>query len=88
MAGGRPMKSPAIFTRTLTYSQMKNKKPMTVAEAGKRGGKAKNAKLTEEQRKEIMAEVRKGKGVHPKLHTLKVPCPKPGCTVTVNHEHI
>jgi hypothetical protein len=29
----------------------------------------------------MMAEVRKGKGVHPKIHTLKAPCPKEGCTI-------
>jgi hypothetical protein len=55
---------------------------------GRRGGKAKNAKLTAEQRKAMMAEVRKGKGVHPKLHTLKKPCAFPDCKVSVNHDHI
>jgi hypothetical protein len=55
---------------------------------GRRGGKAKNAKLSAEQRKEMMAEVRKGKGVHPKLHTLKKPCQFPGCKVTNGHEHM
>jgi hypothetical protein len=64
---------------------MKNKAAVSL---GRRGGKAKNAKLTPEQRKEMMAEVRKGKGVHPKIHTLKAPCPREGCNVTVNHEHI
>jgi hypothetical protein len=37
---------------------MKVKQSMTVADAGRRGGRAKNAKLTEEQRKAIMAKVR------------------------------
>jgi hypothetical protein len=37
---------------------MGKKKPMTVAEAGQRGGQAKNAKLTEEQRKEATAKAR------------------------------
>lgn len=64
------------------------KKNKAAVSLGRRGGKAKNAKLTVEQRKAMMAEVRKGKGVHPKLHTLKVPCTFPGCTVSVNHEHI
>jgi hypothetical protein len=35
---------------------MKNKAAVAL---GRRGGKAKNAKLTEEQRKEMMAEVRR-----------------------------
>jgi hypothetical protein len=61
------LKSSAIFTSTLTYSPMKNKAAVAL---GRRGGKAKNAKLPPEQRKAIMAEVRKGKGVHPKIHTL------------------
>jgi hypothetical protein len=64
---------------------MKNKAAVAL---GRRGGKAKNAKLTEEQRKAMMAEVRKSKGVYPKLHTLKKPCTFPGCKVTVNHKHI
>jgi hypothetical protein len=64
---------------------MKNKAAVSL---GRRGGKAKNAKLTPEQRKEMMAEVRKGKGVHPKIHTLKQPCTFPGCKVTNGHEHI
>lgn len=64
---------------------MKNKAAVML---GRRGGKAKNAKLTLEQRNNMMAEVRKGKGVHPKIHTLKVPCTFPGCKVTVGHEHI
>jgi hypothetical protein len=37
---------------------MKNKAAVAL---GRRGGKAKNAKLTEEQRKEMMAEVRRAK---------------------------
>jgi hypothetical protein len=65
---------------------MKNKGPLAVA-LGRRGGKAKNAKLTQEQRKEMMAQVRKGKGVHPKIHTLRVSCPKEGCRITNGHEH-
>jgi hypothetical protein len=27
-------------------------------------------------------------GRPPKIHTLKVPCPFPGCTITNGHEHI
>src|SRR5258706_13650999 len=54
---------------------MKEKNRAAVA-LGRRGGRAKNAKLTEEQRKDMMAEVRKAKGVPPKIYTLKVPCPK------------
>jgi hypothetical protein len=64
---------------------MKNKAAVAL---GKRGGKAKNAKLTPEQRKEMMAEVRKGIGTHPKIHTLKNACPFPGCNITNGHEHI
>jgi hypothetical protein len=69
---------------------MKNNKPMSVAEAGKRGGIARHKTLSPERRSEIarMGGLARGKGVHPKLHTLKAPCPQPGCTVTVNHEHI
>jgi len=65
---------------------MKEKNRAAVA-LGRRGGRAKNAKLTEEQRKDMMAEVRKAKGVPPKIHTLKVPCPKEGCKITNGHEH-
>jgi hypothetical protein len=64
---------------------MKNKAAVTL---GSLGGKAKNAKLTAEQRKEMMAEVRKGKGIHPKIHTVKVFCPFPGCAITNGHEHL
>jgi hypothetical protein len=60
---------------------MKNRGPLAVA-LGRRGGKA-----TQEQRKEMMAQVRKGKGVHPKIHTLRVSCPKEGCRITNGHEH-
>jgi hypothetical protein len=67
---------------------MKNKKDPAAVLLGTRGGKAKNAKLTPEQRKEMMAEVRKGIGTHPKIHTLKKPCPFPGCKITNGHEHI
>jgi hypothetical protein len=63
---------------------MKNKAAVAL---GRRGGKAKNAKLTEEQRKEMMEKVRASRWPE-KLHTLKAPCPKPECKVTVNHEHI
>jgi hypothetical protein len=78
----------------LTIQLMSTKNAAAVA-LGRRGGKAKNAKLTQEQKNEMMAkarerlaEVRKGKGVHPKIHTLKAPCTFPGCKVTVGHEHI
>jgi hypothetical protein len=64
---------------------MKNENAVAL---GRRGSKAKNAKLTEQQRKEMMAEVRKGKGVHPKNQTLRTPCPLPGCRVTVSHQHL
>jgi len=63
---------------------MKNKAAVAL---GRRGGKAKNAKLTDEQRKEVMAKVRASRWPE-KRRTLKVPCPKEGCKVTVNHEHI
>jgi YopX protein len=65
-----------------------NEKNKAAVALGRRGGKAKNAKLTEEQRKEMMAEVRKGKASIPRFHTLKVPCPFPGCKITNGHEHI
>ena len=65
---------------------MKEKNRAAVA-LGRRGGRAKNAKLTEEQRKDMMAEVRKAKGVPPKIYTLKVPGPKEGCKITNGHEH-
>jgi hypothetical protein len=64
---------------------MKNKAAVAL---GRRGGKAKNAKMTEEERKAFMVTVRKGIGVHPEIHTLKVPCTFPGCKVTNGHEHI
>jgi hypothetical protein len=67
--------------------RLNNKNEAAVA-LGRRGGKAKNAKLTADQRKEMMAEVRKGKGVHPKICTLKAPCPKEGCQITNGHEHV
>jgi hypothetical protein len=60
---------------------------MDVKEAGSRGGKAKNAKLTKEQRNEMMAEVRASRWPK-KIHTLKKPCPFPGCKITNGHEHI
>jgi hypothetical protein len=70
---------------------MKNKKPMTVADAGSIGGTARAKKLSPERRKEIATKAshsRSNYAMPPKLHTLKVPCPKEGCKVTVGHEHI
>jgi hypothetical protein len=61
---------------------MKNKAAVSL---GKLGGKAKNAKLTAEQRKAMMAEVRKGIGVHSKLNTFD--CGVPNCKATNGHEH-
>jgi len=63
---------------------MKNKAAVAL---GKRGGKAKNAKLTAEERKAVMEKVRASRWP-PKLHTLKKPCTFPNCKVTVNHEHL
>lgn len=63
---------------------MKNK--MAVA-LGRRGGKAKNAKMTSEERKAMMEKVRTTRWPQ-KLHTMKKPCTFPNCKVTVNHEHI
>jgi len=76
---------------------MTNKNKAAVA-LGRRGGKAKNAKLTKEERKEAtakarakLAEVRAAKSNYamlPKIHTLKKPCAFPGCKITNGHEHI
>jgi hypothetical protein len=63
---------------------MKNKSAVAL---GRRGGKAKNAKLTKEQRDEMMAEVRASRWPQ-KIHTLKKLCPFPGCKITNGHEHI
>jgi len=60
---------------------------MDVKEAGSRGGKAKNAKLTPEQRNAMMAEVRASRWPK-KIHTLKKPCTFPGCKITNVHKHI
>jgi hypothetical protein len=66
---------------------MKNKKLMTVADAGRRGGKAALTKMTAEERS---ARARKGAAARwpQKIHTLKKPCTFPECKVTVNHEHL
>jgi hypothetical protein len=71
---------------------MKNK--MAVA-LGRRGGKAKNAKLTAEQRKEATAKARatlaekraeKARQVGAMNHL--VDCPKEGCRISTGHQHI
>jgi hypothetical protein len=79
------------------------KKNKAAVALGRRGGKAKNAKLTEEERKAVMAKARSARTKEewdailvkaranrwpPKIHTLKKPCGVEGCRVTVNHEHI
>jgi hypothetical protein len=73
----------ATFMSTIVSSAMKNKHAVAL---GKRGGEEKNAKLTEEQRKDMMEKVRANRWP-PKLHTLKKPCTFPGCKVTNGHEH-
>ena len=62
------------------------KDPAAVA-LGRRGGKAKNAKLTEEERKAVMEKVRASRWP-PKIHTLKKPCTFPSCKITNGHEHL
>lgn len=74
---------------------MKNKAAVSL---GKRGGKAKNANLTPDQRKDAtakarakLAEVRAAKSNFippPKINTLKKPCTFPNCKATNGHEHI
>jgi hypothetical protein len=62
---------------------MKNKAAVALS---RRGGKAKNSKLTQEQRNEIMEKVCASRWPQ-KIHTLKKPCPFPGCKITNGHEH-
>jgi hypothetical protein len=66
---------------------MKNKNAVAL---GAKGGNARRESLSPERRSEIarMGGLARHKGVAPKLHPLKAPCPQPGCKVTVNHEHI
>jgi hypothetical protein len=66
---------------------MKTNKDPDAVSLGRRGGKAKNAKLTADERKEMMEKVRANRWP-PKIHTLKKPCPQEGCKVTNGHEHI
>jgi hypothetical protein len=61
---------PLITQMPILSMRMKNKNAVAL---GRRGGKAKNAKLTEEQRKEMMAEVRKGKGASQNPHPQRTP---------------
>jgi hypothetical protein len=65
---------------------MKTKNKNAVA-LGRRGGKTKNAKLTKEQRNEMMAQVRASRWPE-KIHTLKNPCPVERCKVTISNEHL
>jgi hypothetical protein len=50
-------------------------------------GKAENVKLTQEERKAVMEKLRASRWPA-KIHTLKKPCPVPGCKITGNHEHV
>lgn len=63
---------------------MKNKAAVSL---GRRGGKAKNAKLTQEQKDKMMASVRAARWPQ-KIHTLKKPCTFPACKITNGHQHI
>jgi hypothetical protein len=58
----------------MTSQPMKNK---AAVELGKLGGTAKNAKLTKEQREEMMMKVRNHRWPQ-KIHTLKKQCTFPG----------
>jgi hypothetical protein len=60
---------------------------MDTKKAGSMGGKARAAKLSPQRRKEIATNAAFARWPE-KRHTLKVPCPTPGCKVTINHEHI
>jgi hypothetical protein len=62
---------------------MKNKAVTEyMASIGARGGKSKSPK------KQAASRANGLKAYPQKIHTLKAPCPKEGCRVTVNHEHI
>jgi len=63
---------------------MKNKNAVAL---GRRGGKARAAKLSPERRKEIATKAANARYPQ-KIHTLKVPCTFPGCKITNGHEHI
>jgi hypothetical protein len=74
---------------------------MDVKEAGRRGGKAKNAKLTPEQRKASTAKARAAVSPEQMEETLKkaraarwpekrhtFDCKVENCRVTIHHEHV
>jgi hypothetical protein len=63
---------------------MKNKAAVAL---GRRGGKARAAKLSPKRRKEIATNAALARWPG-KRYTLKVACPQPGCKVTINHSHI